>query len=64
MVRHFLDHLDRVLRSFGGLDTDVLYLDVMGMDMLVVDSVDAAIDLLEKKSSTYADRVWFGSGTV
>jgi len=43
--------------SFDGLGTDVLYLDVIGMDMLIVNSVDAAIDLFEKKSSTYADRV-------
>ena len=43
--------------SFGGSGTDVLYLNVIGMDMLVVNSVDAAIDLFERKSSTYADRV-------
>lgn len=36
----------------------MLYLDVLGMDMLVVNSVGAAIDLFEKKSLTYADRVW------
>ena len=40
----------------------MLYLDVNGTDLLIVHSVDAAIDLFERKSSTYADRVytWLG----
>lgn len=41
-----------------GSDTDVLYLNVVGMDVLVVNSLDAAIDLFEKRSAIYADRVW------
>jgi hypothetical protein len=43
--------------SFGGLGTDILYLDVVGMDILVMNSVDAAVDLFERKSLTYANRV-------
>ena len=50
--------------SFCGLDTDVLYLDVLGTDILVVNSVDAAVDLFERKHSTYADRVYLWLGTV
>lgn len=42
---------------FVGPDTDVLYLNLIGRDVLVVNSVDAAIGLFETKSSAYADRV-------
>ena len=39
----------------------MLYLDVIGMDVLVVNSLEAAIDLFERKSAVYADRVWLES---
>lgn len=38
-------------------DTDVLYLRVMGNDMVVLSSHEAISDLLEKRSSIYSDRV-------
>ena len=35
---------------------DVTYLDVMGQDMVILNSFKAAVDLLDKKSSIYSDR--------
>ena len=54
-MRHFPSHVDGVLNRAS--DTDILYMNVFGADMLIVSSVGAAIDLFERKSSTYADRV-------
>ena len=54
-MRHFPNHVDGVLDRAS--DTDILYMNVFGADMLIVSSVEAAIDLFERKSSTYADRV-------
>lgn len=35
---------------------DVVYLHVLGRPMIVLNSVQAAVDLLEKRSSNYSDR--------
>jgi len=37
--------------------TDILYLRLMGEDMVVLNSNEAISDLVEKRSSIYADRV-------
>ena len=42
-------------QSFKG--TDILYLQLMGKDMVVLSSNEAIADLLEKRSSIYSDRV-------
>jgi hypothetical protein len=41
--------------------TDILYLRLLGQDMVVLNSNEAISDLIEKRSSIYADRV---SGTI
>ncbi|KAJ3516111.1 hypothetical protein NLJ89_g1328 [Agrocybe chaxingu] len=38
------------------LDTDILYLDMFGSNVIVLDTYEAAIDLLEKRSSIYSGR--------
>ena len=38
------------------LDTDVLHVDAAGTNIIVLDSYQAAVDLLEKKSSIYSGR--------
>jgi hypothetical protein len=42
--------------SFAG---DVMYLEVFGKPMVVLDTHEAAVDLLEKKGSIYSDRPEF-----
>jgi len=37
--------------------TDVLYLRLLGKDMVVLSSNEAITDLIEKRSSVYSDRV-------
>ena len=37
--------------------TDILYLRVMGIDLIVLNSNEVISDLLEKRSSIYSDRV-------
>jgi hypothetical protein len=37
--------------------TDILYLRVLGKDMVALNSNEAISDLIEKRSSIYADRV-------
>ena len=41
--------------------TGILYLRLMGNDVVVLNSGEAITDLLEKRSSIYSDRV---SGTI
>jgi hypothetical protein len=38
-------------------DTDILHLDMMGSHLVVLSSSDVAIDLLERRSVMYSDRV-------
>ncbi|PPQ79328.1 hypothetical protein CVT25_002558 [Psilocybe cyanescens] len=37
-------------------DTDIIYLDIAGSKMIVLDTVDAAFELLEKRSAKYSSR--------
>ncbi|KAL0954548.1 hypothetical protein HGRIS_003514 [Hohenbuehelia grisea] len=45
-----------VFHEWGKAYGDVVYINALGTSLLVLDSVGAAIDLLEKKSSIYSDR--------
>ena len=38
-------------------ETDILYLDMMGARLVVLNNSDVAIDLFERRSVVYADRV-------
>jgi len=40
-------------------DTDVLYLNVAGTSLVVLDSAEASLELLEKRSSIYSGRSFF-----
>jgi hypothetical protein len=56
MVRSELIVFRKILRlSSGG--TDVLYLRLLGQDMVVLSSNEAITDLVEKRSGIYADKV-------
>ena len=38
---------------------DVIYLNVLGKSIVMLNSYQAANDLMEKRSSIYSDRPWF-----
>ena len=38
------------------IDTEVVRLNALGMNLIVVDTMDAAKELLDKRSATYSDR--------
>ena len=42
---------------FGSSDSDVLYLNMLGIDQIILNSNEAIVDLLEKRSTIYSDRV-------
>lgn len=48
-----LSHSSLMLRDSLG---DVIHLKVLGRDIIVLNSVQAATDLLEKRSGLYSDR--------
>lgn len=50
-----LDVVGMLIPPFKG--TDILYLRLLGTDMVVLNSNEAISDLIEKRSSIYADRV-------
>jgi len=55
-----LSSYSNFLRQFRGCllkDTDVLHLNLMGEDMIVLNSAQAISDLVDKRSGMYADRV-------
>lgn len=39
------------------VETDILYLNLAGMDVVVLDTAKVATDLLESKSSLYSGRL-------
>ena len=39
------------------VETDVMHLNVLGTDLVVLNSSEAIANLLDKKSATYSDRV-------
>lgn len=43
-------------QTHPGLDSDVLHLNVLGTDMIIVNSAKAATALFERKSGLYSDR--------
>ncbi|KAI5826081.1 hypothetical protein K523DRAFT_419521 [Schizophyllum commune Tattone D] len=45
----------RTTPSFAA-DTDIIHLDVAGKFIVVLDSYEAAVELLEKRSKVYSDR--------
>jgi len=42
-----------------GLDSDILYFNVLGRPIIVLNSVEAAHELLDKRGANYADRPRF-----
>ena len=49
--------LNVVILRLPSEGTDVLYLRLLGQDMVVLSSNEAITDLVEKRSSIYPDRV-------
>ncbi|KAG6836263.1 hypothetical protein H0H93_009664 [Arthromyces matolae] len=47
---------DMTLYELGKTYGDVIYLQMLGQPTVVLNSVEAAVDLLEKRSATYSDR--------
>jgi len=43
----------------AGSDSDVLYFNILGQPVVVLNSVQAAVDLLDKRGSNYCDRPRF-----
>jgi hypothetical protein len=39
---------------------DVIYFNALGKSIVVLNSVEAAVELLDKRSSIYSDRPYFG----
>lgn len=42
--------------AYSTLGTDILYINVLGTSLVVLDSSEAATDLLERRSSRYSGR--------
>lgn len=55
MVCLFKQHI-HVQRYLTGYTGDVMYLNMLRRSVVVLNSVEAAIDLLEKRSANYSDR--------
>lgn len=54
------DHPERQFVKWGKqYNSDILYFNVLGRPMVVINSVDAAHDLMDKKGANYADRPRF-----
>ncbi|CAE6477009.1 unnamed protein product [Rhizoctonia solani] len=51
-----LDH-DAYIKLGKQLDSDIVYLNMMGQPFVILNSAEAAVDLFEKRSSIYSDRV-------
>ncbi|KAH7337616.1 cytochrome P450 [Rhizoctonia solani] len=49
-------HLD-FMRISEQLQSDIIYLKIFGENMIILNSVQAASDILEKRSATYSDRL-------
>jgi len=47
------------MRTFGLTESDVLYFETFGSKWVVLNSLKAAAELLEKRGSRYADRPRF-----
>ncbi|KAG6875167.1 hypothetical protein C0993_010537, partial [Termitomyces sp. T159_Od127] len=50
------ENQDSALYKLGKTYGDVMYLEMFGKPIIVLNSVEAAIDLLEKRSANYSDR--------
>ena len=51
-----LDHL-AYIKLGRELDSDIIFLELLGNNIVVLNSAEAASDLLEKRSAIYSDRV-------
>lgn len=49
-------HLRAKGRSAPSTDSDIIYLNVVGSHIVIVNSMEAASDLMEKRSLVYSDR--------
>ena len=50
-------HLDaNVLTGFHGYIGDVIYVNVLGQEMIILNSSEAAVELFDKRSANYSDR--------
>lgn len=52
----FLLHLRAKGASAPSTDSDIIYLNVVGSHIVIVNSMEAASDLMEKRSLVYSDR--------
>ncbi|KAG6885193.1 hypothetical protein C0993_004977 [Termitomyces sp. T159_Od127] len=63
LIGHLLDipaeNQDLALYELGKIYGDVICLKLFGRSIIVLNSVEAAIDLLEKRSANYSDRPYF-----
>lgn len=50
------EKLENTLYEWGKVYGDVIYLHMLGKPVIVLNSVEAAIDLLDKRSVNYSDR--------
>ena len=51
-------HLNILIRGYDLSTTgDVVYLEVLGQPMIILGSHETALDLLEKRSAIYSDRM-------
>ena len=55
-VRWVLGRLSYHYSFLVGIDSDIIYLNLAGTPVVVVNSLDAAYELFERKSSLYSDR--------
>jgi hypothetical protein len=57
MVRVYSGYTDKFLTFNDHAGSDILYMKVLGTSMVVINSVDIAMELLERRSAIYSDRV-------
>ncbi|RDB17677.1 O-methylsterigmatocystin oxidoreductase [Hypsizygus marmoreus] len=53
------DHQDALFYEWGKIYGDVFHLRVLGRSIIVLNSAEAAVDLLDKRSANYSDRPHF-----
>jgi len=52
-------HQETLFYEWGKIYGDVVYIHILGKPVIVLNSVQAAVDLLEKRSANYSDRPRF-----
>ncbi|KAG6902622.1 hypothetical protein C0995_014228 [Termitomyces sp. Mi166 len=53
------ENQDVALYELGKVYGDVMYLEILGRPIIVLNSVEAAVDLLDRRSANYSDRPYF-----